>query len=1191
MRIGTNLSPFARAMTAWLSPDVACYAYPFDMTRCQTTLAEPHVAGDGVLKLAGRLTLWPEGSPTGRVVSGNVQVRDADSGVIVRYNVSQMAGSPYLYKLAPLSGYADRDLAAGSVVDDISGNSPWGNSNGLPMYPELMDPITGRPTGYPAGLASGQTIRRLSTTAYPSGTTLTLRCRGTGTIRLRPSYADGTTAVNQSWTVANGVFSPSPTFTLPADLSTLAIDVEASSPSDPIHALRAIAREPGGADHVALYDAHADDFDYFLPHPTFAADLARFDCVRFMGTQETNGTTHRDWADRNLPGLTPGKPRGGAAFEWMAAVAEGAGANAWYCVPHDATDDYVRAMATALKALHPAPRRLYVEYSNETWNNQPPFTQYRYCGILGAARFSPRRVTALTYDGGTGLCTATLPAHGYATGQMARVAMAADDAYNGSFPVTVLDADTFTYAPSAAPSSTPAAPVERFEILSLPESAGVDATAITWNWNTDHRVLIDTATPHGMLGLDVALVAGASEPALNGVFVLVGTSLTATRISLDLGYAGWPIPLPSHSGPVNSYDPTGVRIYRLAVNSGTVPAGMIGSTRARRQFTGRRTAQVHAIFREVFHDELDRLSLVLGIQAGALPNGFLAQTVPDYLAVTGGTLPPGPEYILSPAPYFDKGVGSDAAMLGEIKTITALTASGGTATATCNAHGFATGDTVQVFNAAQPEYCGLHAIAVTGPNTFTFPVAGSPAAATKKSSSLALGAVKDAPYFREVTEFSLSGGVLTCTSKGHGLADGAVVLLSGAAQGEWSGRFVATVLDADRFTLPAPEARPGVVRTPTASSRLWVVADVDAAIARILDAARSNATATAPSTITTSAGYAAANGFNLTCYEGGQHIILDNSSYFMLVDLYAEANRSAGMGALYRDYLTAVEATGAVPLLCVCNYCQRSASTGFWGHKEFQLDDGAPKHRALLEFIASGGADAPRPPEVPTLTVGAIGPDAATLVGSAFSDPDAGDVHAASRWQVTTAADTAFAAPILDTGDDAARLTSLVAGSLSPGTSYRARVRYKDSSGLSSGWSEAATFATTVPPNAPPATPSLSAGKPTTTGVALGGSAFFDSDGDAHAASQWQVALATDAGYAAPVVSTGDDAVHLRNYDVTGLTPKTGYRARVRYRDSRGLYSGWSADVTFTTATQPPGKGKVLSVQSGAGVLLIRDPS
>lgn len=112
----------------------------------------------------------------------------------------------------------------------------------------------------------------------------------------------------------------------------------------------------------------------------------------------------------------------------------------------------------------------------------------------------------------------------------------------------------------------------------------------------------------------------------------------------------------------------------------------------------------------------------------------------------------------------------------------------------------------------------------------------------------------------------------------------------------------------------------------------------------------------------------------------------------------------------------------------------------------------------------------------------------------------------------------------------------------------------------------------TTDAEAAPDQPTCTAGTPTETGVTLTSSAFSDAnsgDGDTHAASQWQVTTAADTSYASPVISTGDDATNLTSYAASGLTGSTDYIARVRHKDSTGLYSDWSADESFTTAAAP----------------------
>lgn len=86
------------------------------------------------------------------------------------------------------------------------------------------------------------------------------------------------------------------------------------------------------------------------------------------------------------------------------------------------------------------------------------------------------------------------------------------------------------------------------------------------------------------------------------------------------------------------------------------------------------------------------------------------------------------------------------------------------------------------------------------------------------------------------------------------------------------------------------------------------------------------------------------------------------------------------------------------------------------------------------------------------------------------------------------------------------------------------------------------------------------------------GTTFFDKDLDSHAATQWQVALASASDFSSPVsnvvVNVGDtvDDAGLLRYTHTGLDAGTRYKARCRYQDSSGMWSAWSPIGYFTTA-------------------------
>ncbi len=93
-----------------------------------------------------------------------------------------------------------------------------------------------------------------------------------------------------------------------------------------------------------------------------------------------------------------------------------------------------------------------------------------------------------------------------------------------------------------------------------------------------------------------------------------------------------------------------------------------------------------------------------------------------------------------------------------------------------------------------------------------------------------------------------------------------------------------------------------------------------------------------------------------------------------------------------------------------------------------------------------------------------------TLQSSLFSDPDAGDSHAASQWRVTTTAGD-YSTPVFDSGPDGAHLTQITipSGTLQHNTTYYWQVRYQDSQGSWSDWSTETGFSTEPAAGMPPA--------------------------------------------------------------------------------------------------------------------------
>jgi PKD repeat protein len=197
-----------------------------------------------------------------------------------------------------------------------------------------------------------------------------------------------------------------------------------------------------------------------------------------------------------------------------------------------------------------------------------------------------------------------------------------------------------------------------------------------------------------------------------------------------------------------------------------------------------------------------------------------------------------------------------------------------------------------------------------------------------------------------------------------------------------------------------------------------------------------------------------------------------------------------------------------------------------------------------------------------------------TLRASAFSDPDSGDTHAASRWQIRTAAGN-YSSPAFDSGTDTTHLTSILVPALSYSTTYYWHVRYQDDRGDWSSYSNETSFITAAPPNQEPDRPENVSPATGATGASLvstlSSSPFSDPDsGDTHGASQWQVtAVAGD--YSSPVFDSDTDGTNLTSISIPSgiLAYSTTHYWHVRYQDNRGDWSSYSSETSFTTAAPP----------------------
>ncbi len=123
-----------------------------------------------------------------------------------------------------------------------------------------------------------------------------------------------------------------------ADQNLLSLRVTETDPSDPVRNIRVIL--PG----------FEETYETQPFHPDFLKRWERFSTLRFMDFQRTNNSKQTDWSDRATPALQTQGTDAGVALEYLIQLSNTLEADPWFCMPHLATDDYVRSFAQMAKA-------------------------------------------------------------------------------------------------------------------------------------------------------------------------------------------------------------------------------------------------------------------------------------------------------------------------------------------------------------------------------------------------------------------------------------------------------------------------------------------------------------------------------------------------------------------------------------------------------------------------------------------------------------------------------------------------------------------------------------------------------------------------------------------------------------------------------------------------------------------------
>ncbi|GAB4186195.1 MAG: hypothetical protein Kow00105_00660 [Phycisphaeraceae bacterium] len=233
-----------------------------------------------------------------------------------------------------------------AFVDAIHSARPWvsTNPNGQPF--DTGQPVNTDAKGWPI-LQPGQAVHTLLLTdkpgAYPTGTYV-VTWEGPGTLEF------GFDATNVQTVGPN----------------RMTFDVN-------------IATKNGIL--LRVKDGDARNIHVWMPgfenaqspfHPLFIQKLQPFGVIRFMDWQRTNGSTLVSWSQRTTPDCFNQAGDNGVALEFMIELCNELGADAWFCMPHMADDDFVTQFATMVRDNLDPSLDVYVEWSNEVWNVQFP---------------------------------------------------------------------------------------------------------------------------------------------------------------------------------------------------------------------------------------------------------------------------------------------------------------------------------------------------------------------------------------------------------------------------------------------------------------------------------------------------------------------------------------------------------------------------------------------------------------------------------------------------------------------------------------------------------------------------------------------------------------------------------------------------------------------------------------------------
>lgn len=217
----------------------------------------------------------------------------------------------------------------------------------------------------PGGGAPPQILHTILMNLYQTGP---WRLSYSGSGQLRVGFSGG------GWQTVNASGGGSFDFTVGEANAMFVLEVHATAAADPLRDFRLLpVTPPAGSAAVTPF------------HPRYLERLQPFALMRYMDWGATNASPLAHWSERTTPTHHTQARAQGVAAEHIARLSTLLDRDAWVNIPHQADDAYVRELARVLRDQLPGHLKVWVEYSNETWNFHPAFSQTQYVMDRGVA--------------------------------------------------------------------------------------------------------------------------------------------------------------------------------------------------------------------------------------------------------------------------------------------------------------------------------------------------------------------------------------------------------------------------------------------------------------------------------------------------------------------------------------------------------------------------------------------------------------------------------------------------------------------------------------------------------------------------------------------------------------------------------------------------------------------------------------